>query len=157
MPEESVYLTRKGLEELKKELDYLVTIKRSEIAAAIQQAKEFGDLAENAEYENAKNQQAFVEGRIATLEKMIANAVIIEDNHKGSLSIVNVGSTVVIKNQLGKKVTYTIVGSAESDPIHGKISNSSPMGQALLGHIAKDKVKVPTPGGVNDVEIISVS
>lgn len=156
MPDEAVYLTRKGLEELKKELDYLIVVKRTEVAAAIQQAKEFGDLAENAEYENAKNQQAFVEGRIATLEKMISNAVIIEE-HNGSQSIVNVGSTVSIKNQLGKKQTFTIVGSAESDPLGGKISNASPMGQALLGHQIKDKVKVPTPAGVNEVEIISIT
>ncbi|OIP97206.1 transcription elongation factor GreA [Candidatus Wirthbacteria bacterium CG2_30_54_11] len=157
MTEESVYLTRKGLEELKKELDYLTVVKRAEVAAAIQQAKEFGDLAENAEYENAKNQQAFVEGRIATLEKMISNATIIEDNHKGNETIINVGATVTIKNQLGKKQTFTIVGSAESDPIKNKISNSSPMGQALLGHQLKDKVKVPTPAGINEIEIVSVN
>ncbi|HNT30740.1 MAG TPA: transcription elongation factor GreA [bacterium] len=154
--EDPVYLTKQGLEELKKELHYLQTVKRAEIAEAIQQAKEFGDLSENAEYENAKNQQAFIEGRIATLEKMISHAVVIED-HKGKQSVVMVGSTVTIRTEKGDTKKFTIVGSAESNPLEGKISNESPMGQALLGHQEKDTVKVPAPGGVSEVEIVKIA
>jgi len=157
MPVEPVYLTPEGLEEKKKELDHLVNVRRQEIADAIQQAKEFGDLSENAEYENAKNQQAFIEGRIATLEKMIANAVLITKSSCSKDCLVQVGSTVEIKNASGKKQTYTIVGSAESDPLQGKISNESPLGKSLLGHQVGDTVEVPTPSGLNEITITAIS
>lgn len=151
---DKVYLTKKGLEDLKQEFHHLTKVKRHEVAKAIQAAKEYGDLSENAEYENAKNQQAFIEGRISQLEKMIANAVIIEDGKKGGKgAVVTLGSTVTIKTSKGKEQTFTIVGSVESDPFKGRISNASPMGQALLGHPVGAAVKVPTPGGINDVVI----
>ncbi len=158
MAEEQVYLTHKGLEDLKKEYEHMTTVKRLEIADAIQKAREYGDLSENAEYENAKNQQAFIEGRISQLEKMIANAVII-DSHKSiaGKKIVQIGSTVEIMDPKLKEQTYTIVGTAESDPLKGKISNASPLGNALLGHKEGDKVKVPTPGGVKEVDVLKIS
>lgn len=153
--DEPVYLTKQGLDQLKKEYEELTKFKRAEIAEAIKQAKEFGDLSENAEYESAKNQQALIEGRIATLEKMIANAQIISDNAHSSIIIV--GSTVTVVDDRKKKKTYSIVGSAESDPLKGRISNESPMGEALLGHKAGDIVTVPTPGGVRELEILEIS
>lgn len=159
MADDLVYLTQNGLDELKAEYKHLTTVKRHEIAEAIQKAREYGDLSENAEYENAKNNQAFVEGRIAQLEKMIANAVIIENNKKGKngQNILQIGSTVEIQDEKGKKQTFTIVGSAESDPFNGKISNASPMGNALLGHKLNDVVKVPTPNGVKEITITAIN
>jgi len=155
---DKVYLTKQGLVDLNQELNHLIKVERHEVAKAIQAAKEYGDLSENAEYENAKNQQAFIEGRISRLQKMLANAVIIEDGKKGGKgAVVTLGSTVTIKNSKGKEQTFTIVGSVESDPFIGRISNASPMGQALLGHPVGVTVKVPTPGGINEVTIMKIA
>lgn len=158
MPQEVVYLTRQGLQQIKDEYAFLITTKRHEVAKSIQAAKEFGDLSENAEYENAKNQQAFVEGRIATLEKMIANAALIDEQKKSGANVVVIGRTItVFSKKHNQDQTYSIVGSAESDPVNGKISNASPMGQALLGHSVGDTVSIPTPSGVNEVTIKKIS
>ncbi len=147
------YLTRDGLEKLRAELDQLVNVRRPEVAARIHDAKEHGDLAENAEYEDAKNEQAFVEGRIQTLEALIRNAVLIDENHPSDH--VQIGSTVVVESSDGRE-TFHIVGSAEADPGSGRISNESPVGRALLGRRPGDEVVVRVPGGDFTYKIVSI-
>src|SRR5581483_874887 len=141
MLDKPVLLTKEGLDKLQQELDELRTTRRNEIAKRIKYAKEFGDISENAEYEDAKNEQGMVEGRILTLEKMIRNAVLIEEHHDG---VIQVGS--VVKVNFGDE-TYTIVGPAEVDVARGRISMESPVGKALIGHKVGEKVQVQTPGG----------
>jgi transcription elongation factor GreA len=148
------YLSKDGLEKLRAELDEMVSIKRAEIAQRIHDAKEHGDLSENAEYEDAKNEQAFVEGRIQTLEALIKNATIIEENH--STDHVQIGSTVGVESPDGTE-TFTIVGSAEARPTDGKISNESPVGRALLGKKKGEKVVVRVPAGDFTYKILSIS
>ena len=138
------YLSREGLEELKNELDEMTNVRRAEVAARIHDAKEHGDLSENAEYEDAKNEQAFVEGRIQTLQALIKNATLIEENH--SSDHVQIGSTVTVDGEDGEE-TFTIVGSTEARPSNGRISNESPVGRALLGRKKGDKVVVHAPAG----------
>ena len=147
------YLTRDGLEKLRAELDQLVNVRRAEVAARIHDAKEHGDLAENAEYEDAKNEQAFVEGRIQTLESLIRNAVLIDENHPSDH--VQIGSTVEVDSPDGRE-TFHIVGSAEADPGSGRISNESPVGRALLGHRKGEKVVVHVPSGDFTYRIVSI-
>ena len=130
MNNKPTYISRDGLDKLRQELDEMVSVRRPEIAQRIHDAKEHGDLTENAEYEDAKNEQAFVEGRIQQLEALIKNATIIEDNH--STDHVQIGSTVAVESPDGAE-TFTIVGSAEARPTEGRISNESPVGRALLG------------------------
>lgn len=153
-------LTKEGLEKLKEELNFLKEVKRKEVAERLREAISYGDLSENAEYEEAKNEQAFVEGRIIALEEKIKNAKIIEDQHKkGKGDVVVLGSTVVIQNLSSSTKTeeeYTIVGSTEADPINHKISNVSPVGKTLLGKEAGEVVKVVTPGGTMQYKIVSV-
>ena len=141
------------LEEMKEELAQLKSKTRLEVAERLKEAIALGDLSENSEYEDAKNQQAFVEGRIAELEERIRNAVIIA-NPKGK--IVSLGSVGTIKDQNGETLEYTIVGSAEADPFEDKISNESPVGKALIGKKAKDKVTVQAPEQVLEYEIVKV-
>jgi transcription elongation factor GreA len=148
------YLSRDGAHKLRAELEELVNTRRPEIAQRIHDAKEHGDLTENAEYEDAKNEQAFVEGRIQTLEALIKNATIIDENH--STDRVQVGSTVKVDGAEGKE-TYKIVGSAEAKPGAGKISNESPVGRALLGRKKGDKVTVKVPAGDFSYTIIEIS
>ena len=138
------YLSREGLERLRAELDEMVGTRRVEVAQRIHDAKEHGDLTENAEYEDAKNEQAFVEGRIQALESMIKNASIIEEHHV--TEHVQIGSMVTVDSEDGKE-TFTIVGSAEAKPAQGRISNESPVGRALLGRRKGDKVVVKAPTG----------
>ncbi len=154
MNNKPTYLSREGLQKLREELEEMVTVKRPEIAQRIHDAKEHGDLTENAEYEDAKNEQAFVEGRIQTLEVLIKNATIIDENH--STDFVVIGSTVKLKGDHGTE-TYTIVGSAEADPSQGKISNESPVGRALLGKKKGDKVVVQVPAGDDAYTIVTIS
>jgi transcription elongation factor GreA len=137
------YLSRDGQAALRLELEQLVNVRRAEVAARIHDAKEHGDLSENAEYEEAKNEQAFVEGRIQTLEAMLKTAVIIEN---AGTEHVALGSTVEVESEDGPE-TFTIVGSAEARPTDGKISNESPVGRALLGRKAGEKVSVRLPNG----------
>jgi transcription elongation factor GreA len=153
MNNKPAYLSREGLEKLREELDELVNVRRAEVAGRIHEAKEHGDVTENAEYEDAKNEQAFVEGRIQTLSALIKNAVIIEENH--STTHVQIGSTVVIEAD-GSKETYTIVGSAEASPSDGRISNESPVGRALLGRKKGDKVTVSVPAGDSVYKIVGI-
>ena len=147
-------ITREGLEKLKEELDHLQNDKRREVANRIKEAREFGDIAENAEYEDAKNEQAFVEGRIQTLEAIIKNATIIDEHH--STDHVQIGSTVGVETPEGKD-TFTIVGSAEAKPAEGRISNESPVGRALLGKKKGEKVVVKVPAGDFTYKILSIS
>ncbi|MFZ3071375.1 MAG: transcription elongation factor GreA [Anaerolineaceae bacterium] len=149
----SSYLTREGFEKLQQELESLRSEKRKEIAERLQEAMEDGELIENAEYEDAKNEQAFVEGRIKELELLLANAHIIDEAENDHDSI-QVGSTVTIKEGDQEPETYMIVGPAEADPRLGRISNESPIGRALLNRRVGDKVKVEAPGGAYFIEII---
>jgi transcription elongation factor GreA len=139
------YLSREGEAALRAELEQLVNVRRTEVATRIHDAKEHGDLSENAEYEEAKNEQAFVEGRIQTLEGMLKTAVIIE--HTGS-DHVSLGSLVTVESDDGEE-TFSIVGSAEARPADAKISNESPVGRALLGKKAGDTVVVKLPNGTD--------
>lgn len=154
MNNKPTYLSKEGLEKLRAELDEMVTVKRPEVADRIHDAKEHGDLSENAEYEDAKNEQAFVEGRIQTLEALIKNATIIDEHH--STDHVQIGSTVAVESPDGKE-TFTIVGSAEAKPAEGRISNESPVGRALLGKKKGEKVVVKVPAGDFTYKIIGIT
>lgn len=157
MAEKEILLTPDGLSKLEKELDHLKTVKRREVAARIKQALEFGDISENSEYDDAKNEQAFVEGRIATLEKMLRNARVI-DQEDVETDVVTLGSKVRLKDlQYGDEFEYTLVGSAEADPASSRISNESPVGRAIMGKKAGDVVEVQAPAGTLRYEIISIS
>lgn len=156
MTDHPVYLTAEGLRKLEEDLDHLRRVKRVEVANRIHAAlDEGGELRENAEYEAAKNEQAFVEGRILQLETMLSEAIIIQE--KGPKGVVRLGSTVEISDEdSGDKEKYQIVGAVEADPKHGRISNESPFGRALLGKKKGDRVKVTTPEGEFYVEVLSV-
>jgi len=152
------FLTKEGYQKLQDELDHLRTVKRQEVADRLHEAMEGGELIENAEYEAAKNEQAFVEGRIQELETLLASARVIEEekekNHQSGL--VEIGSTVTIQEQGFEAESYTIVGAAEANPREGKISNESPIGKAILNHEVGDTVHVETPDGTYKVKIIKV-
>ncbi|WP_062104607.1 transcription elongation factor GreA [Bacillus niameyensis] len=157
MASEKVFpMTEAGKEKLEQELEYLKSVKRKEVVERIKIARSFGDLSENSEYDSAKEEQAFVEGRITTLENMIRNAKIIKDDDLNS-DTVTLGKTVTfIELPDGDEETYTIVGSAEADPFEGKISNDSPIAKSLIGHKIEEEVNVQTPGGDMRVRIISI-
>ena len=148
-----VYLTAEGLTKLEAELQHLITNERPRVAARIHDAKQDGDISENAEYEDAKQEQSFLEGRIATLEGQLKNAQVIAGNNGDKVGI---GSKVVIKGDEGEE-TFTIVGSAEASPREGRISNESPVGQALMNKKKGDKVNVQTPGGASAYTVVSIS
>jgi transcription elongation factor GreA len=152
----NTFLTKDGFEKLQDELDYLRTAKRQEVADRLHEAMEGGELIENAEYEAAKNEQAFVEGRIQELEILLATARVIEDNKKKKIDTIQVGATVTIQEDGFEEETYTIVGAAEANPREGKISNESPMGKAILGHRAGDEVQIETPDGFYKVRIVKI-
>jgi len=150
-------LTPEGLRRLEEELEYLKTVKRKEVAERIKASKAFGDISENAEYEDAKNEQAFIEGRIRQLDQMLRNATVI-DNHGAPPDTVTVGATVRLKDLgSGEEITYTIVGSAEADPDHDKISNESPVGRALLGRRPGEVVEVQVPAGTMRYSVLRIS
>lgn len=156
MNEKEIVLTREGLEKLERELDDLKTIHRKEVNDRIRQAKEFGDLSENAEYEDAKQEQAFIEGRILKLESMIRNARIIEDSEYAA-GEVHLGCTVKVKDlKSASNHEFSIVGSAEADPVNHRISNESPLGRALMGHKKGETVDVATPRGMVKYKIESI-
>jgi transcription elongation factor GreA len=150
------FLTKEGYQKLQDELDHLRTAKRMEVAARLHEAMEGGELIENAEYEAAKNEQAFVEGRIQELEVLLATAHVIEENGKKKGDIISIGSKVTIKEGNFEAETFTIVGVAEANPREGKISNESPIGKAILNHKVGDIVRVETPGGTYNVKIIKL-
>lgn len=151
-----VVLTTKGVKELEEKLDYLKTVRRLEIAEEIKQARAFGDLSENAEYDEAKNEQARIEGEIVTIEKMLRNASIV-DEEEVDVQKVNIGAIVkVLDKDYGDEEEYQIVGSAEADLKKNRISNESPVGAALLGKKIGATVKVETPGGVAKYKILDI-
>src|SRR3989344_864890 len=151
MSPQTNFVTEEGLQNLKNELEELKK-KRAEIAAAIEEARQLGDLSENASYDNAREMQAFNEGRIAELEELVRTASIIS---KHITETVELGVTIDIENELGKR-TYTIVGSEEADPDAGRISNASPLGRAFLGRRKGDAVDVKTPKGVVQYKILAI-
>ncbi len=154
MPKD-VILTPDGLANLKAELDHLTTTRRREVAARIKDAREFGDITENAEYDDAKNEQAMLEARIAALEDRLRSATVIEPSDLGT-DVVRVGSVVHVKDESGKSNKYTIVGSAEAQPAEMKLSNESPVGKALLGHKRGEEVKFSTPRGERRLKITKI-
>ncbi len=154
MKNEQVLLTQEGYDKLKAEYDYLRLTRRQEVINAIKVAKAFGDLSENSEYDEAKNEQAEVEHKIAELEVMLKNVKIIE---KTSTSIVSMGSTVKIYDcEFEEEMVYTIVGSAEANLDNGQISDESPIGHALLGKKAGDTIDVETPGGIIKIKVLEI-
>ena len=155
---EQEYLTPEGLQKLSNELEHLRTVRRAEVALRLHEAMTEGDIEENPEYEDAKNEQAFVEGRILTIENILSNAVLIEHNNKTPPNEIRLGSKVVI-TEVGtiEQENYIIVGSAEADPSHGKISNESPLGKSLIGHKLNDTIDVQAPGGVIKFKVTKVS
>ncbi|MDR1604320.1 MAG: transcription elongation factor GreA [Gracilibacteraceae bacterium] len=155
MPVKEVILTVAGMQRLEEELEILKTQRRKDVAARIKQAIEFGDISENSEFEDAKNEQAFIEGRIITLEKMLRNARVIDDiDDKG---VAAVGSTVLLKDMEGAvEEAYMIVGSAEADPMANKISNESPVGRAVLGQTKGALIEVAAPAGAIVYQILDI-
>ena len=147
-------LTREGHQKLQEELEYLKTTKRKDVADRLREAMEGGELIEDAEYEAAKNEQAFVEGRIQELGALLANARIIEET--GTKEVVEVAARVIIQEDENEPEEYVIVGAAEANPREGRISNESPLGHALIGHRAGDTVQVDAPDGAFTVHIIKV-
>ena len=141
-------MTKEGLLRLEQEQENLKAVKRREVAERIKQAIEFGDISENSEFEDAKNEQAFIEGRILTLEKMLRNVKVIEDTEEGQ-NHASLGSTVTLVDlDLDETLEYTIVGAAEANPMNNRISFESPVGAAILGHVRGDEIEVQVPAGV---------
>ncbi|MDO9574028.1 MAG: transcription elongation factor GreA [Candidatus Contubernalis sp.] len=156
MVSKEVILTHGGLLKLEKELEQLKSVKRKEVASRIKIAIDFGDISENSEYEEAKNEQAFIEGRIITLEKMLRNAIIIDEGEINT-EIASVGSTVTLKDlEFDEDVDYTIVGTAEANPGENKISNESPVGKAILGKPVGSVVEVSVPAGNIKYQLLSI-
>jgi transcription elongation factor GreA len=158
--EEETLVTKEGLKKLKEELEHLKNVRRKEVAQRLKEAISYGDLSENSEYEEAKNEQAFVEGRILELERKIKNAKIITEKEGGRAREVNIGSTVTVRNLSSgdaEEETYTIVGATEADPFEFKISNESPIGKSLLSTVKGETVRVMTPSGVIEFEILKVA
>jgi transcription elongation factor GreA len=153
----TTFLTKDGYQKLQEELEYLRSVKRQEVANRLHEAMEGGELIENAEYEAAKNEQAFVEGRIQELEMLLATARVIEETGKSKEGLIQVGSKVIIREHGSKDdEEYIIVGAAEASPREGKISNESPIGKAILNHRVGDEVQVEAPGGSFKVRIVKV-
>lgn len=152
---DSQYFSKEGLEKLKQELEHRTNTLRPEIAARIKEAKELGDLSENAEYAEAKEAQSLNEGRIEEIKTILENAVIIGENNGSKGGVIGVGSHIKVESKNGSR-EYTIVGAAESDPANGFISNESPLGAAFLGQKKGDKVSVNTPKGEVEYKILDV-
>ncbi len=150
-------ITEEGLKKLENELDELKTIKRKEVAEKIKVALSFGDLSENSEYDEAKNEQAILEGRIAEIENQLKNVRVLDESDFNTEDV-HVGSTVTVRMK-GKKtdVTYQLVGSTEADPLNGRISDESPIGKALVGHKVGDQIEVETPGGLVTLTIRQIA
>ncbi len=159
--DDETFVTKDGLKKLKDELEHLKDTRRKEVAQRLKEAISYGDLSENSEYEEAKNEQAFIEGRIIELEHKIKSAKIItEKADKKAGKEVNIGSTVTVRDMSsadGEELTYTIVGATEADPFQYKISNESPIGKALLSRVRGDEVQVHTPSGIVGYEVLKVA
>ncbi|MEG6586137.1 transcription elongation factor GreA [Dendrosporobacter sp. 1207_IL3150] len=157
MAEKQIMLTLEGLKKLETKLEHLKTVRRTDVAERIKQAIEFGDISENSEYEDAKNEQAFIEGEIMTLEKMLRNSKIIDEGDIGT-DVVSLGCTVKLKDlEFDEDLQYTIVGSAEADPTEFKISNESPVGQAIIGQKVGSVVEVNVPAGILKYEVLEIT
>ena len=155
MDKKEIYLTEKGLDEIKKELDFLKLEKRPEVILALKEARAQGDLSENSEYDAARNEQALVESKIAELEKMVENAVVIKEVDTDKVSI---GTSVKIEYvDDGETESYMVVGSKEADPFENKISNESPIAQAIMGKKIGDVVSVASPNGQYSVKILEIA
>ena len=155
MTQRETFLTSDGLAKLEAELEHLRAVRRQEVAQRIQRAKEIGGTVDNADYEEAKNEQAFVEGRILTLESMIMKAVLIPDDRRPAEEV-GLGSAVTIVDPQGRSRKYTIVGSTEADPSQGRISNESPVGKALIGRKVGEEAEVSTPAGIAKFSIARI-
>jgi transcription elongation factor GreA len=154
--EREVVLTEEGFQKLKEEIDHLSTVKRREVAERIKEAREFGDISENSEYDDAKNEQAQLEARILGLEQKLRNARVVDAAHVSTESV-SIGARVTLKDLSTKKnVEYSIVGSAEADPRNHRLSNESPVGRAVLGRKKGEKVTVPTPRGPVEFQIMKI-
>ncbi|MSR86669.1 transcription elongation factor GreA [Candidatus Peribacteria bacterium] len=157
--DDQTLVTKEGLKKLKDELEHLKTTRRAEVAQRLREAISYGDLSENSEYEEAKNEQAFVEGRILELEGKIKNAKIISEKKESKNKEVEIGCTVMLQNITDgdEAERYTIVGSTEADPLDHKISNESPIGKAVLGRLKGDRVEIQAPSGKLEYEIVNVA
>ncbi len=157
MAEQEVLMTHEGLKRMEDDLEHLKTVRRKEVAARIKQAIEFGDISENSEYEDAKNEQAFIEGQILNIEKMLKNARVV-DQADLNMNIVSEYSSLTVTNlDSGENMSFQIVGSVEAKPFDQKISNESPVGKAMLGHKVGDEVEVHTPSGSIRLLIVSIN
>ncbi len=155
--DKQVKLTENGLKQLEDELEYLKTKKRKEVSEKIKVALGFGDLSENSEYDEAKNEQAYVEARIVSIENMLKNAVVINENERDT-SKVGIGATVKLMDiEFDEELTYKIVGSTEADPENGKLSDESPLGKALIGKSEGESIDVEAPAGVIQYKILQIS
>lgn len=151
-----IILTKQGLDNLEEQLEYLKSVRREEIAEQIKVARAFGDISENAEYDEAKNEQARIEGEIMTIENMLRHAIIVNDDAIGTDSV-TVGSKVkVLDLEYNEEMEYSLVGSAEASPMEMKISNESPVGTAIIGHKVGEVVEVEAPGGVIKLQILEI-
>lgn len=156
MVEKQTILTSEGLRKIEQKLDHLKSVRRREVAERIKQAIEYGDISENSEYEDAKNEQAFIEGEVMTLEKMLRTAKVIDEGEIGT-DVVTLGSTVTLKDlEYGEVLEYTIVGSAEADPMEHRISNESPVGEAILKQPVGSIIEVSVPAGILKYEIMDI-
>lgn len=156
MAEKQFILTAEGLKKIEQKFDHLKSVRRREVAERIKQAIEFGDISENSEYEDAKNEQAFIEGEIITLEKTLRNSKLIDEDDIVT-DVVSIGAIVVLKDlEFGDQLEYTIVGSTEADPAEFKISNESPVGQAILGQKVGSVVEVNVPAGILKYEVLEI-
>lgn len=155
--EKEVLVSPEGLKKLEDELEHLKTVRRREVAERIKQAREFGDISENSEYEDAKNDQAFIEGRILVVEKMLRNAKIVDAKNL-ERGLIGIGTTVhLLDLASNEEFSYTIVGAAESDPIEGRISNESPVGKALMGQHEGETVEIHAPVGALKYKVLAVT
>lgn len=155
--DKEVILTLDGLAKLEKELEHLKTVRRREVAERIRQALEFGDISENSEYDDAKNEQGFIEGKILSIEKMLRNAKVIDEQDGHQTDVVRLGSRVTLEEvNGGGEAEYTIVGSAEANPVENKISNESPVGKSVIGHKVGDIINVVVPMGTIQYKIKAI-
>jgi transcription elongation factor GreA len=157
MSDKPVFLTAEGKAKLEVELQHLQTVRRQEVALRIRTAKEGGDVSDNADYDDAKMEQAFVEGRILTVEALLKNATIIDEANNGHSDSIHMGSRVTVIDNEDFEETYLIVGSAEARPADGKISNESPLGRSLMGKHAGDEVTIAAPGGMMKYRVLKVA
>ena len=157
MADNEILMTLEGLKQMEKDLEYLKTVRRKEVAARIKQAIEFGDISENSEYEDAKNEQAFIEGEILNYEKKLKNARVVDSADVNVDIISEYAYVMAVNMDTDEKLEFQIVGSVEAKPFEGKISNESPIGKAVLGHTVGDIVEFNVPAGLTKLKIMSIS